>query len=74
VNGRSRLAGRLPYDSNNACEPSARLGDRLAWAREVRHLSDDELVQCVRAQVAVDHAVDTYRASTSVPIRFDVPA
>jgi hypothetical protein len=74
VNGRSRASRRLPDDWNAACEPSVRLGDRRAWARQVRHFSDDELVQCVRAQVGVDRAVSTYLARAAAPIRFDVPA
>lgn len=74
MNGKSRPARRLPDNWNAACEPNARPGDRRAWARQVRQLSDDELLRCVRAQVAVDHAVDTYRASAVAPIHFDAPS
>ena len=74
MNEERRPSRRLPDNWNAACEPSVRPGDRRAWACQVRQLSDDELIQCVRAQVAVDHAVDTYRASAAAPIHFDVPA
>jgi hypothetical protein len=74
VNEESRPSQRLPDKWNAACEPSARLGDRRAWARTVRSLSDDELVDCVRAQIAVERAVNTYRSSAAPPVRFDVPA
>ena len=74
MNGESRPARRLPHNSNAACEPSERVGDRLAWSRVVRGLSDEELVDCVRAQVAVERAVIAYRTSAAAPIRFDVPA
>jgi hypothetical protein len=74
VNGRSRPSRRLPDNSNAVCEPSARLGDQLAWSRVVRGFTDEELVDCVRAQVAVERAVNTYRSSAAPPVRFDVPA
>jgi hypothetical protein len=74
MKGRSRPSRRLPDNWNAACEPSVRPGDRRAWARQVREFSDEELVQCVRAQVAVDRAVNTHLASAAASIRFDVPA
>ena len=46
---------------------------RRAWAREVNSFTDSELILCVRAQVAVDTAVNTYRKSAAAPFSFDVP-
>jgi hypothetical protein len=39
----------------------------------VNSFTDEELHRCVRAQVAVDTAVTTYRKSAAAPISFDVP-
>jgi hypothetical protein len=74
MNRESGPSRPLPNNSNAACQPSVRLGDQLAWSRTVRSFSDDELVDCVRAQVAVERAVNTYRSSAAPPVRFDVPA
>jgi hypothetical protein len=54
---------------------SQRSGDRVArnprrevfgrqWRREVNRMTDAELILCVRAQVAVDHAYNTFRKGT----------
>jgi hypothetical protein len=73
MNEESRPSRRLSDNWNAACEPSGRLGDRLAWSRAVRGFTDEELVDCVRAQIAVERAVNTYRSSAAPPVRFDVP-
>jgi hypothetical protein len=39
----------------------SRCGGQRAWRREVNRMTDAELIRCVRAQVAVDHAVNTRR-------------
>jgi hypothetical protein len=72
-NEESHPARWLPGNSS-VYEPSGRIGGGRAWAREVRNFSDEELLRCVRAQVAVDRAVNTYRSSAATPIRFDVPS
>jgi hypothetical protein len=43
-------------------------GGQRAWEREVRALSDEDLIRCVRAQVAVERAVSTYRKGAARPI------
>ena len=65
---RRRLPNITAPDSNN------QRGAERAWARQVRSFSDEELLRCVRAQVAVDTAVNTYRESAAAPFSFDVPA
>ena len=73
MNEESRPARRLP-DKITAGKPNSRCGGQRAWARGVSSFSDDELILCVRAQVAVDSAVNTYRKSAAAPFSFDVPA
>jgi hypothetical protein len=72
VNERSRPARRLPKNIT-ASESSGCCGGQRAWEREVRTLSDEELIRCVRAMVAVDRAVNTYRRHAASPISFEVP-
>lgn len=53
-------AKRLP-DSSVSANATRHHGAQRAWEREVRDLSDEELRLCVRAQVAVDRAVEHRR-------------
>jgi hypothetical protein len=52
-----RLSHRL---GDRGADPS-RVGGQRAWRREISQLPDEELIAVVRAMVAVDHAVNTYR-------------
>jgi hypothetical protein len=72
MNEESRPARRLSKNVN-ASKSSAGCGGQRAWEREVRLLSDAELVLCVRSQVAVNKAVNTYRENAAPPISFEVP-
>jgi hypothetical protein len=74
MNEESRPARRLPKLNITGSDPNSRCGGQRAWAREVNSFKDDELLRCVRAQVAVDTAVNTYRKSAAAPFSFDVPA
>jgi hypothetical protein len=73
MNARSRSAKRLPRNIT-ASKSNAGCGGQRAWAREVNCLADEDLILCVRAQVAVDDAVNTYRRNAAPPISFEVPA
>jgi hypothetical protein len=64
---RRRLPNITVADSNS------RFGVERAWARQVRSFTDEELLRCVRAQVAVDTACNTYRKGAAAPFSFDVP-
>ena len=55
-------------------KPNMHPGEQRAWEREVRRFNDEELIACVRAQVAVDRACNTYRKSAAAPYSFDVPS
>jgi hypothetical protein len=72
MNEESRPAER---PSRNIIASESRGGCRgqRAWERAVRMFSDDELILCVRTQVAVDRAVNTYRRNAAPPITFEVP-
>jgi hypothetical protein len=72
MNTENRPPRRLP-DQLDTGKLNSRCGGQRAWAREVRTFSDAELILCVRAQVAVDEAVNTYRQAAAAPYSFDVP-
>jgi hypothetical protein len=72
MNEESRPVRRLPGRSS-AVKPNTHPGGDRAWERDVRMLSDEDLMLVVRAQIAVDRAVNTYRTSAAAPISFDVP-
>jgi hypothetical protein len=60
VNEKSR-PGKRRLPNNDTGKPNSRCGGQRAWTREVNRLGDEELMRVVRAQVAVDVAVNTYR-------------
>jgi hypothetical protein len=72
MNEESRPAKRL---SNTSVVGKANThpGAQRAWEREVRTFSDEDLMLVVRAQVAVDRAVNTYRKAAAAPYSFNVP-
>jgi hypothetical protein len=72
MNEESRPARRLPI-TNVVGKANTHPGAQRAWEREVRTLSDDDLMLAVRAQVAVDRAVNTYRKAAAAPYSFNVP-
>jgi hypothetical protein len=73
MNEESRLAKRLS-DTSVVGKANTHPGGQRAWVREVRTLSDEDLMLVVRAQVAVDRAVNTYRRTAVRPYSFNVPA
>jgi hypothetical protein len=73
MNGKSRPARRLS-DNYTSADSNSRCGGQRAWACQVLSFSDEELLRCVRAQVAVDSVVNTYRQSAAAPYSFEVPA
>jgi hypothetical protein len=72
MNEESRPGRRLP-NTSVVGKANTQPGAQRAWERAVRTFSDEDLLLVVRAQVAVDRAVNTYRRAAAAPYSFNVP-